>query len=337
MPNAAPACSGTRLELPTHGLCLNSGLVKASQLPPLCKCFFFFCKPCSWYEVLTYLSTAGTSSYPDHQPDPIDARLARIEQQLQQVLNAPALLQPRPQNTSSSETTSPRDESNRNSSRNIAKAVTTNGLSTIVDDTSCEVSPEDTSSVIESANVRVITNDESSQLRLPSRAKILPIVEHYFDSFNAIVPIFHRPTFMCMFHDWYDYPGKQDKASWAAIQIAIALGLRAPRDGGIDSDAETAMASQCLRNAQSVVTELVTRDEDLLGIQVLLGIVFLFQNGGDPKPASVIIGTALRLAHRLELQSLASQIYFSEEEIEQRSRVFWIAYSLDKVSPFVLA
>ncbi|KFA81978.1 hypothetical protein S40288_04368, partial [Stachybotrys chartarum IBT 40288] len=275
--------------------------------------------------------TASTSSSnPSDQPDAIDARLARIERQLQQVLTTPALQQTRPQSASISENTSPQDDFNRNSSGNIAKTAATNAPAIVVHDTSCEVSPEDTSSVIESPTVCVMTHDESGQLRLPSRAKMLPIVEHYFDSFNAIVPIFHRPTFMRMFNDWYDCPSKQNKASWAAIQIAIALGLRVPRGGGFDSNSETAMANHCLRNAQSVVTELVTRDEDLLGIQVLLGIVFLFQNSSDPKPATVIIGTALRLTHRLELQALASQLYFSEEEVEQRSRVFWITYSLDK-------
>ncbi len=85
-------------------------------------------------------------------------------------------------------------------------------------------------------------------------------------------------------------------------------------------------------NAQSVLTELATHDEDLIGLQVLLGIILLLQYSSDQKPASVVILSAMRLVHRLELHASDPSQRSSSKGADQRSRVFWIAYALDKVS-----
>ncbi|UNI21291.1 hypothetical protein JDV02_007292 [Purpureocillium takamizusanense] len=138
---------------------------------------------------------------------------------------------------------------------------------------------------------------------------------------------------MQLLSDFYQGGQSRTKAAWAAIQVVLSLGLRtatpeALQDGG--GPDRFHRANLYLKNAQSVVSDLVTRDEDLLGIQVLLGIVILFQNSSDPKPASVVIGTAMRLAHRLQLHSEVATKHFTAEENLQRSRIFWIAYTFDK-------
>ncbi len=68
----------------------------------------------------------------------------------------------------------------------------------------------------------------------------------------------------------------------------------------------------------------------MLGMQVLLGLVVLFKGMRDPRPACVLIGTAVRLAHRLHLHSRDSQSRYAPDEALQRNRLFWIAYYLDK-------
>ncbi|KAL2682407.1 hypothetical protein Neosp_006858 [[Neocosmospora] mangrovei] len=172
---------------------------------------------------------------------------------------------------------------------------------------------------------------EPDSLMLPPLDEVLPIVDHYFYTFNTVIPLFHQPVFMKVLHTWYNQPQSRDRATWAAIQIVMALGYRTPQLAlGETQMKHIERADVCLRNAQTVVSELVTRDQDLLGVQILLGIVMLFQNSRDPKPASVIIGTAVRLAHRLQLHSSNAGELFPAIEAEQRSRVFWIAYTLDK-------
>ncbi|KAI5458976.1 fungal-specific transcription factor domain-containing protein [Mariannaea sp. PMI_226] len=172
---------------------------------------------------------------------------------------------------------------------------------------------------------------EPDGLYLPPLEEIMPIIDHYFTSYNSVIPLFNQETFMKMLHGWYTDRTHSDRGTWAAIQIVLALGYRTPRLGFAESPTlQIEKADACLKNAQSIVSELVTREGDLLGVQILLGIVMLFQNSRDPKPASVIIGTAVRLAHRLRLHAHEATQFFPAEDAEQRSRVFWIAYTLDK-------
>lgn len=172
---------------------------------------------------------------------------------------------------------------------------------------------------------------QPDNLTLPPLEEILPVIDHYFATYNTLIPLFDQPTFMRMLQGWYTQRAPRDRATWAAIQMVLAIGYRTPSP--LDRETTTLQiqqANECLRNAQTVVSELVTRDEDLLGLQILLGIVMLFQNSRDAKPASVIIGTAVRLAQRLQLHSSEAAGFFSADEAEQRNRVFWIAYTLDK-------
>lgn len=180
-------------------------------------------------------------------------------------------------------------------------------------------------------SVDLVPKDE---LPLPPLADIMPIIDHYFDHFAPIIPLFDQQPFMRMLHQWYMDPSTHNKAAWAAIQVVLAIALRTPTpeqlngSGGSDRHHR---ANFFLKNAQSVVSDLVTRDRDLLGLQVLLGIVILFQNSSDTSPASVIIGTAIRLAHRMRLHSKERTEFYSPEENLRRQRLFWVAYILDKV------
>lgn len=159
----------------------------------------------------------------------------------------------------------------------------------------------------------------------------MPIIDHYFDACNSVIPLFSEAHFMPLIARWYGKSPKRDRATWAAILVVIALGSRSLIPGSSDPEELVERENYCMRNAQSVMSELVTRDEDLLGIQVLLALVMLFYNCSDLRPASILSSTAMRLVHRLQLQSSSSAQHFTAEEVQQRSRVFWNAYILDKV------
>lgn len=133
---------------------------------------------------------------------------------------------------------------------------------------------------------------------------------------------------------WYSSSPKRDKATLTAILMVIAMGVRTmvPGDAICPDPAERIeWVDYCMRNTQALMSELVARDEDLLGIQAILALTMLFYNTSDTRPSSILIGTAMKLAHRLQLHSSDSARYFNSEDVQQRSRVFWIAYSLDKV------
>ncbi|KAM0279205.1 hypothetical protein ACHAQH_004750 [Verticillium albo-atrum] len=165
---------------------------------------------------------------------------------------------------------------------------------------------------------------------LPPLEEVLPLVEVYFTRFNVVMPIFHQANFMNMLSEWYSASMQRTRPAWAAINIVLAIAHRvcitAEKAFLLDGEKSAAF----LRNAQTVVSELVTREEDLIGLQVLLGMSLLFLGTKNPKPASVLLGTTIRLAHRMGLHDQDRSKGLPEAEATQRARLFWVAYFLDK-------
>jgi hypothetical protein len=169
--------------------------------------------------------------------------------------------------------------------------------------------------------------------RLPPLKEIQPLVESYFVHVNSFMPLFSQVRFTRMLHDYYASNCQQNpRAAWAAINIVLALGIRLPVSPSTDLDLGSGdgQVAKYINNVQSVLAELIARDVNLLGLQVVLGLVVIFQGLKDPQPAVVLIGTAVRLAHRLRLHSRDHQQHVYPDEILERSRVFWIAYLFDK-------
>jgi hypothetical protein len=240
----------------------------------------------------------------------METRLARIESQLSQVLNGQGQQQ---QSKPSSEGDEAVDEYSPGQDAII-------GTDDYIQALSDNQSPGD-----------LVLQGGGSQLKLPPLEEIVPIISEYFVNFNTVIPLFHQPTFMRMLHEWYSPNSRHDNAAWAAVNIVMAMAHRCMLRPGVDLIAQGEKVSHCLRNAQSIVSDLVTREEDLLGLQVLLGMIVLFQGSRDTKPASVLIGTAVRLAHRMQLHTVESMQYFAPDVQMHRKRLFWMTYMLDKV------
>ncbi|KFH46096.1 putative transcriptional regulatory protein-like protein [Hapsidospora chrysogenum ATCC 11550] len=170
----------------------------------------------------------------------------------------------------------------------------------------------------------VMTN--TAQHELPPLVEILPELDNYFENYNCFIPLFDRATFMHMVIDWYSSPAKKSLIPWSAINIVLAISYRVLDDLPID---DTRLA-QCIRNVQSVTTELMAWNEDLLGLQVLLGMVILFQGTTNPQLAIVLIGSAIRLAQNMGLPSRNANANLPPDASLQRRRIFWIAYILDR-------
>lgn len=84
-------------------------------------------------------------------------------------------------------------------------------------------------------------------------------------------------------------------------------------------------------NTQKCIDDFMMRDDDILGIQGLLSLVILHQASPNSRPAFMLISTAIRLAHHLQLHTRSSHSNVSLEEGRQRDNIFWICYLLDKV------
>ncbi|KAJ4863329.1 fungal specific transcription factor domain-containing protein [Trichoderma breve] len=171
------------------------------------------------------------------------------------------------------------------------------------------------------------SEEREDERTLPPLSDILPIVDEYFSSTNRLLPLFDQIKFMQMLRGWYSNPDQRGSATWAAINVVLALGLLLQPHINAGGDLTVATL---VKNAQSVLDEIVTREEDILSAQIVLGLCILFQESPDPQPASVLVATAITLVHRLRLYSRSGQENLSQADIRQRDRLFWIAYILDK-------
>ncbi|KAK5268242.1 hypothetical protein LTR99_003176 [Exophiala xenobiotica] len=163
---------------------------------------------------------------------------------------------------------------------------------------------------------------------LPELQVVLPIVQTYFVCFNSMLPLFHEGRFMRMLMRWYSVSHERFPAPFAAINVVLALSLW--QDSSRKSPEDDRFMRQCIQNAQSVLCSLVTREQDLMGIQAVLGLVMLFIVGPNPRPAAALIAIAFKLAHRLRLHTRSSREMFDDSAALERDRVFWIMYVLER-------
>ncbi|KAK5049320.1 hypothetical protein LTR84_004249 [Exophiala bonariae] len=163
-------------------------------------------------------------------------------------------------------------------------------------------------------------------LALPPLNEVLSAAEVYLTTLNTILPLFHPGRLLQLINSWYTHPGRRERTAWAAINVMLALAHSriSPNDGPSNEN-----ATFYLNNAQSVLSEVIMGEGDLLNVQILVGMVLILQGMQDLKPAIMLIAIALRLAHELGLHRRKPESLNKSKALEQ-DRVFWIAYLLDR-------
>ncbi|MCJ1312496.1 hypothetical protein MMC25_006170 [Agyrium rufum] len=167
-------------------------------------------------------------------------------------------------------------------------------------------------------------------LRLPLLEESLSLLKDFFENFNCIFPLFHEPTFMHLVNRQYSRSPYIGSGWWASLNIALAIAHRLRVVSNLVPQEEDNKAWGYLKNALAVLTELTMRNTDLLSVQALLGMALFLQGTPNPQPSFVLVAAAIRLAHSIGLHKRGSGFNLNPVEVEQRKRVFWIAYLLDK-------
>lgn len=174
------------------------------------------------------------------------------------------------------------------------------------------------------------TDDNGSSpkdMDLPPLQQVLPLVHIFLEKFNAVLSLFHAGSLLRLIHDYYNLdPQNRDPVAWAAINVVLAITYRQ----GLMGDRNIKHSVEYLSRAQSVLSEVVLHDIQLLNIQVLVGIIMLLHGSEDHQPSLILIAMTMRLAHKIGLHSRASSAHLDAVLARQRARVFWIAYILDK-------
>ncbi|KAM3459483.1 hypothetical protein MY5147_002781 [Beauveria neobassiana] len=165
---------------------------------------------------------------------------------------------------------------------------------------------------------------------LPPKHEALSLLTDYFENFNCMFPLFHQPTFMHLVERQYSENPYQGSGWWASLNCALAIAHRLRVMSNLVPQEEDEKAWAYLKNAMGVFSELTMRNTDLLSVQALLGMALFMQGTPNPQPSFLLIAAAIRLSHSIGLHKRGSGFNLNPIEIEQRKRVFWIAYMLDK-------
>lgn len=165
---------------------------------------------------------------------------------------------------------------------------------------------------------------------LPPKNECISLLKDFFENFNCMFPLFHQPTFMHLVHRHYSRDPYEGSGWWASLNIALAIAHRLRVMSHLVPQEEDQKAWGYLKNAMGVFTELTMRNTDLLSVQALLGMALFLQGTPNPQPSFFLVAAAIRLSHSIGLHKRGSGFNLNPVEIEQRKRVFWIGYMLDK-------
>ncbi|TEA22425.1 Fusaridione A cluster transcription factor fsdR [Colletotrichum sidae] len=165
---------------------------------------------------------------------------------------------------------------------------------------------------------------------LPPKHEALSLLKDYFENFNCMFPLFHQPTFMHLVERQYSNDPYEGTGWWASLNCALAFAHRLRVMSNLVPQEEDEKAWGYMKNALGTFAELTMRNTDLLSVQALLGMALFMQGTPNPQPTFVLIATAIRLSHSIGLHKKGTGFNLNPIEIEQRKRVFWIAYMLDK-------
>ncbi|KAI1180811.1 N-terminal binuclear Zn cluster-containing protein [Nemania sp. FL0916] len=165
---------------------------------------------------------------------------------------------------------------------------------------------------------------------LPPKAEALSLLQDYFENFNCILPLFHQPTFMHLVERQYSSNPYEGSGWWASLNCVFAIAHRLRVMSNLVPQEEDEKAWAYIKNAMGVFSELAMRNTDLLSVQALLGIALFMQGTPNPQPSFLLVAAAIRSSHSIGLHKRGTGFNLNPIEIEQRKRVFWIAYMLDK-------
>lgn len=166
--------------------------------------------------------------------------------------------------------------------------------------------------------------------KLPDKEVCLSLLSDFFEYFNHMVPLFHEPTFMHLVDKQYSDDPYEASGWWASLNVSLALACRIRCMRSSDPALDDANGWAYFKNSLGVYSELTMRNTDLLSVQALIAMCMFLQGTPNPQSSFNLVGAAFRQAHSIGLHKRGSGYGFNALEIEQRKRVFWIAYMCDK-------
>lgn len=195
----------------------------------------------------------------------------------------------------------------------------------------CSTDTTDTGSAVRKVSSSD-TNDLPRVFRpLPPKDEAISLLELYFARFNSVFPLHHQQSFMRLVQTRYSIEYDGDVGWWSNLNMALAHGCRIRTLHSQEAIEDEEDSWGYLENALAVVPFLAVRTPSLSSIQALLGIAVFLQATPVPRSYSLLVANAIRLGHSIGLHRQESYHNgMPVAEIEQRKRVFWLCYILDR-------
>jgi hypothetical protein len=155
----------------------------------------------------------------------------------------------------------------------------------------------------------------------------LNLIKKSFEGFNCAYPLFDPATFMRSFESLD--ANISDPDWWACLNVVLALTHQFAGTTTMDRE-EDRESWMYFQNALAVSHQLTTMRSTLMSVQALLGMSIVIMGTPNQSPAFVLTSSAIKLAQNMGLHRRNQDPSLSAAEVEQRKRVFWSAYCLDK-------
>lgn len=163
---------------------------------------------------------------------------------------------------------------------------------------------------------------------LPSKKTTLALVDEFLATLNQAIPLVDNRSFMRLVERQFSWNPDENPSSWALLNVVLGFSYRERAQTASDESYDWKMSLAHIKNALNVVVELFMRNADLSAVQALLGLALYFQGTPNAQALFMFSAAAIRLSHSIGLHRNTT-VGMDPSEIEQRRRVFWIAFILD--------
>ncbi|KAL6229286.1 hypothetical protein BDW75DRAFT_225333 [Aspergillus navahoensis] len=165
---------------------------------------------------------------------------------------------------------------------------------------------------------------------LPPEAEVLQIILTFSQCTVSVLPLFRDKVEEWLAERTYLAPRlPEDVTTWAALNVVLAMGytlhlLRHP-----ECEQDKFKYKQYLQNALATIPRLILDPPSLTSIQALFGMACLLNSSFELPSTHALFAIAIQQAHTLGIHR--ADLADPNSNSEQRNRVFWVGYILDKM------
>ncbi|KAF9883642.1 hypothetical protein FE257_003114 [Aspergillus nanangensis] len=165
---------------------------------------------------------------------------------------------------------------------------------------------------------------------LPAEAETLQIILTFSQCTGQILPLFKDEIEKWLAKSTHLDPClPEDVATWAALNIVLAMGYALHHLQHPECQQDPFKYKQHLQNALATIPKLTLGAPSSTSVQALFGMAYLLNSNFELPSTHGLLAIAIQQAHTLGIHR--ADLINHAIEPEQRTRIFWVGYILDKM------